>query len=84
MLAWLVCLKNIQTVFKEALCINHILKELWLTGHKSLLMFMAGPVMYLLIPTVVLFLLHDIQKQFFQGVVWFSLDVLRDILAIPN
>lgn len=85
MLAWLlVCLKNIQTVFEETLCINHILKELWLTGHKSLLMFMAGPVMSLLIPNVVLFLLHDIQKLFFQGVVWFSSDVLQDILAILN
>lgn len=36
-------------------------------------MFMADPVMSLLIPNVVLFLLHDILKQFFQGVVYFFL-----------
>lgn len=45
---------------------------------------MGCPVMSLLIPNVVSFLLHDILKLFFQGVVCFSSDVPQDILAIPN
>ncbi len=68
--------ENVQEIFEEAQCINHILKEVWITGyisHKSLLMFMAGSVMSLLIPNVVLFLLHGILKPFSQGVVYFFL-----------
>ncbi len=79
--------EHVQEIFEEAQCINHILKEVWITGyisHKSLLMFMAGSVMSLLIPNVVLFLLHGILKQLSKVMSIFSSDVPQDILAIPN
>lgn len=40
--------------------------------------------MYLLIPNVVLFLLHDILKQFFQGVVYFFLRCAPGYIGNPQ